>query len=1523
MVEIPGRVVSHESAGTPGGRSRQAGTNGPLFDNQAYVYVDLVGVDRGVAPVDVQCVHARGRTTRIAYMREEPWVFSLLRQRPPVPYRSLAAAAATTALLVAGAGAAAAAAAPAVTDAVGAEPAGRPAAEPASGLWLVRLPGPSLAAAAADDGRVAPGFRAAGDDRVDPGAPASRTHLAGLERQHEVTVDVIEATLGRPVTVAHAYRNVVNGLAVAVSPDEAALLAELPQVASVEADQSLTLDTDVSHDLIRSAAVWEGETGVGLGTQGEGVIVGMLDSGVNPHHPSFAAVAGDGYQHTNPYGAGNFTGVCAPDHPQHEDICNDKLIGAWRMVGGAGGAQDDDGHGSHVGSTIAGNRHEAQVTIGATTHTRVIQGVAPRANVISYKVCAVLCSSVASVAAVDQAIADGVDVLNYSISGPDDPWRNTVDQAFLEAFAAGIFVAASAGNDGPDAGTVSKTAPWNATVAATTHHRVIAHRLDVTTPAPPELSGLAAVPGEGSPPAPIAGELRDADTVDPGNQNACEPFPAGAFDGAVALIIRGGCDFSVKVDNAADAGATGVVVYNQSAGPPLTMGALAGAAIPAVMVSNADGVRLRDHLAASAGTPVEIAVGTGSEVLLDGEWSDIVAEFSSRGPSRFDLLAPTFAAPGRNILAAYAAAGGDPVQYGILQGTSMASPHAAGAGALLAALHPAWSPAQIRSALAVTADRDGIVKPDGVTPADPSDIGSGRINLERAGRAGLTLDETRENFVAANPAAGGDPGALNLPAMVDQHCDRVCTFTREVTSVAQVSAGYTASVGAPDGVSVTVEPAQFTLAPGATQRLTIAVDVTRLLREDWLFGTVDLLTEATHGPDGPPVAGAHLPVAVLPAQPALTVDPVQISSSQLDVNDTEAHIVTLGNEGGVALDWAVTEDGAGCELPGWVEATPASGTVAPFGSAEVEVRFDTTGLDGGGVFTASLCLASNDPVQPVATVALELTVVPVPAVEVTPASLVAGPLPAGLVTEHHLTVGNTGHGVLEWTLADEDAGPSDERLELLRDGVLLVPNQTTGAVMTFDRQTGELLDEQFIPWHQFDPGSPSALSYSPIHILPNAAGDGFLLSDQLRWAITEYDLAGNFRRVFAPTTGERGDIIGNIRGMAWSPSGTLLVTAASGDNAHSVVELDADGDFLGTFVPAGLDGLNSPWYVLPRDGDVLVSASGSSAIHSFAPDGAGANARFAELNWPAQMVELDNGNILTVNWSGGDGSAVREYDRDGNLVGRYVASGSSYKGAHELGNGNLLVTTSTGVHEIDRAGAVFNTKASGIGTARYITHVQLPDAQPCVTPAEVPWLSVTPETGATGAGGATELTVTIDTTGLAPGTHRAQLCLTSNDPATPLVPVPVAVEVTDQRCDRVVAGRHHGPLVVSAGTTCLAPGAEQRGPVLALRGAGLVVIDAGVSGPVVATGATAVVISDSRVDGQVLVVGSTGPVRLTGNQVGGSVVLLGNRTGEAPSLVSGNLVDGALWCSANQPPPVDGGVPNTVAGVKGGQCAGL
>ncbi|MEU4780149.1 S8 family serine peptidase [Micromonospora sp. NPDC023633] len=1434
------------------------------------------------------------------------------------PARLVAAAAASTMLLAAAPVPAAAAPSraplPASRQAPEAPP--RPASgqpQPASGLWLVKMDKPSLVAATR-------GTRARAG-RIDTRSAVSTRYARELAQRQDTLVDEMEAALGRSVRVAHTYRNVVNGLAVAVSADEAAKLSGLPGVSAVVPDETLTLETDTSNALIRSAAAWEGRTAAEVATRGEGVTVGILDSGINPDHPSFAAVDGDGYRHTNPFGEGRYVGVCAPTHPQHRPICNDKLIGAWAMVGTD--ARDDNGHGSHTASTAAGNRHEATVTVGASTHKLTVSGVAPRANVISYKVCmSIGCLSSATVAAVDQAIADGVDVLNYSISGRDDPWNDVVDQAFLEAYSAGIFVAASAGNSGPGPSTVAKTAPWNMSVAAVSHERVVAHRLDVTAPAPAPaaLTNIAAVLGEGSPSPPISGEIRYAGTADPANEQGCAPFPKDAFTARVALIPRGGCDFSVKVKNAATAGATGVVVHTQYGGPPLTMGALTGSPVPAVMIGLADGQRLRAHLAATDG-PVTVHVGAGSEVLRDGDWTDVVADFSSRGPSRFDMLAPTVAAPGRNILAATMGTKDNPAPYAFMQGTSMASPHVAGAGALLAALHPDWSPTRIRSALALTADRDGVVKEDGATPADAFDIGSGRINVDRAGRTGLVLDETAANFVAADPEAGGDPQTLNLPAVVEHHCLKVCTFTRTVSSVAKVDATYQVAARAPDGARLTVAPTRFTLAPGASQELTVTLDVTGTPRKNWLFGAIELTTDARHAPDGPPVAPAHLPVAVLPAAPELTVDKAALSSS-LDVAQAESHTVTVGNAGGAELTWRATGDGADCSWPTWVKVTPAQGTLAAFTKQDVRITLDSTGLNDGGVFRANLCLASNDPDQPSARIALELTVVPVPRIEVAPRSLSARQ-PAGMVTSQSFAVRNTAHGVLDWRLDDPDAGPDDERIRLLRDGVLLIPNSAsaTRGVMAFDPHSGKLIDPQFVPHTAFD---PSTSLYTPFQVIAKPDGSGFLMSDQVNSVITEYGLDGRFRRVFAPASGVRDPaIMTNVRGIALSPRGTVLATVATQANAHSVVEFDAEGRYLGTIVAPGTDGLKGPWGILFRGDDMLVSASDSDAIHSFSRDGSRANARFFEgLSWPGQLAELPNGNVLAASWGSGSTAGVWEMDRTGKLVGVYAPpGGSGYQGVHPLGNGNILTTSSKGVQEIDRSGRVVEVE-NDKGAARFVTHVRLPDLQPCVTPDEVPWLTASRTAAGTGAGKATEVTISMDSTGLAAGTYRAQLCVTSDDPTNPLVTLPVTLQVTDQTCGQVVSGEHRGPLSVRAGVVCLAPGAAVSGPVSVEKGAGLFALDASVDGPVTATGATVVELTGSRVDGPLSVTGVTGRVLIAGTRVTGPVSVVDSRTGDTPVVVSGNRIDGPLRCVGNQPPPVDDGVANTVGGPASGQCRG-
>src|SRR5690606_23949358 len=233
---------------------------------------------------------------------------------------------------------------------------------------------------------------------------------------------------------------------------------------------------------------------------------GVLDTGINPSNPSFAATVpvedgGDGYEHMNPLGEGVYLGTCDPANTDQYDerfACNDKLIGAWDFSGD--GPFDADGHGSHTASTVAGNQVDAVVTgPSGISDTRTISGVAPHANLIAYDVCNMDgCSMAATTAAIDQAIADGVDVINYSIGGwlPSAAWSDPDTLGFLNARAAGIFVATAAGNDGPWAESIGAPAdiPWVTAVAASTHDRSYTNTVtDLTREdgtGPPDIEGL-------------------------------------------------------------------------------------------------------------------------------------------------------------------------------------------------------------------------------------------------------------------------------------------------------------------------------------------------------------------------------------------------------------------------------------------------------------------------------------------------------------------------------------------------------------------------------------------------------------------------------------------------------------------------------------------------------------------------------------------------------------------------------------------------------------------------------------------------------------------------------------------------------------------------------------------------------------------------------------------------------------------------------------------------------------------------
>ncbi len=767
--------------------------------------------------------------------------------------------------------------------------------ESETGLYIVQLKDPSVSQYTGGiAGLKATSPQATGARRLDPQSPASQAYLAYVNAKQQELVSNMQAAFGHPIEVQFYYQYALDAVAVRITHDEAIQAFDLPGVKTVYADQLNQPDTDMGPTLIGAPSIWDGETIGGISTEGEGIVVGMIDSGINHLHPSFAAVGPkDGYVHVNPYGDGVFHGYCVAN----PDFCNNKLIAAYDLYpGGSGGPEDTAGHGSHTSSTAAGNHLDATFTVGISEFTRAISGVAPHANLVAYKVCNPSCPSSASVAAVNLAIgSDEVDVINYSISGSDSPWTDTVDQAFLDAFAAGIFVSASAGNNGPTYGTVAHTGPWNSSVAASTHSRVFANPLDITSAAG-DLTGLPAVPGDivtiGSD---ITAPILYAGDVDPNNILACNPFAAGSFTGKIGLAQRGSCNFSVKITNLANAGAVGVVVFNNAGGPPSSMGSIP-ATPPSVMITLDDGLAAVDLI--SGDPTAEVTIHATTNVIIDPAWEDIMAGFSSPGPSQFELLKPDYTAPGVNILAANMAVGGNPDQFILMQGTSMSSPHSAGSAALMMALRPDWTIAEIRSAMDSTADPTPVKSTNGFDPADPFQMGSGRLALGAAGNASLVMDETATNYEAANPATGGDPKTLNQPSMVNYACAGFCTWTRTVTSVLPAEDTWTVTTNADTNLAVTVTPTTFTLAPGETQEITIEADVTAAAPGDTLFGAVTLT------PGSGTAAG--LPVVVTAAAvPVISVDPTEITSSQSQELVTQP--MTITNSGNADLAWNLND----------------------------------------------------------------------------------------------------------------------------------------------------------------------------------------------------------------------------------------------------------------------------------------------------------------------------------------------------------------------------------------------------------------------------------------------------------------------------------------------------------------------------------------------------------------------------------------------------------------------------------------
>jgi subtilisin family serine protease len=693
-------------------------------------------------------------------------------------------------------------------------------------------------------------------------------YVAGVEAsfKNALRARLPDARTGR------SLRTVYGGVAVKVAGNRIADLLRVPGVAAVQKDTPEKPLTDASPAFIGAPTLYS-QLG-GSATAGSGVIVGVLDTGAWPEHPSYVdhgnlpapPPKADGTPRTCDFGDNPLTP--APD----VFACNNKLISGQPFLDTYNAvfpgtevypdtARDSNGHGTHTSTTAAGGPVAHADPLGVDRGA--IHGIAPGAHLAVYKVCGAQgCFSSDSAAAVAQAILDGVQAINFSISGGTDPFTDPVELAFLDAYAAGVLVSASAGNEGPGAGTVNHLGPWVTTVAASTQRRAFQSTLSLAGGGASESLTGASITGGVASPLPVV-----LASAAPYSDELCsEPAAPGTFTGKVVGCLRGGIARVAKGFNVFQGGAAGMILYN----PP-------GQAdvetdnhwLPTVHLNGDDGETFTAFVGAHPDTTA--AFTAGQKVQGQG---DVMADFSSRGPGG-DWLKPDITAPGVQILAGMTPTPestdlGPPNQlFQAIAGTSMSSPHIAGSAALLFARHPTWSPGQVKSALETTATTS-VVKEDGTTPADPFDLGGGRVDLNVAGNPGLTFDESAADYVAAAVDVLGridlNTPSVNAPTMPGQ-----VSTSRVARNVSGRTLTYRVSTDAPAGTEITVTPSSFTLAAGATIRLRIRISAPNAAPGQY-FGQINL--DRRGGSD------LHLPVAFNRAQGQVslnqTCDPTTI-----------------------------------------------------------------------------------------------------------------------------------------------------------------------------------------------------------------------------------------------------------------------------------------------------------------------------------------------------------------------------------------------------------------------------------------------------------------------------------------------------------------------------------------------------------------------------------------------------------------------------------------------------------------------
>lgn len=728
--------------------------------------------------------------------------------------------------------------------------------------------------------------------KFDAQSNDSKQYASYLEQKQASFIKKASTKLGLSISNLKSFKYAINGFITEMTLDDAKKLSTLNGVVFIEQDILTPLNTDTGPILIGADQVWGGGA-TGSELQGEGTIIGIIDTGVNTDHRSFAATGDDGYTVVNPNGEDVYFGDCVDD----ASLCNSKLIGvySYSQVTDAysdpifeddtrpANGEDYNGHGSHTASTAGGNQLSdvpytvndyLQGNTGDGIETDFIfdsmSGVAPHANIISYQVCYPGgsgdtysgCWGSATVSAIEDAIQEGVDVLNYSIGGSTNfsPWTSAIEISFLNAQAAGIFVATSAGNSGPEPETSTKVSPWYTSAAASNHGnstivgsgKTVGTFAGGDTAVPSNING-GGINGSFTGDLVYAGDYANPNDPDGDPAQCLEGFPADTFAATdIVVCDRGAIARVQKAANAASGGAGGFVLANIQGGASTIADDFY--AVPGIHINADDGDSLKtwmstgaDHVGTISGTTLSRATNT----------PDQIASFSSRGPNEFaEIVTPQIAAPGVSIYAAYAddqpfadGNGGFPSDFAFLSGTSMAGPHVAGAAALVTQAQPSWNPDQIRSALMMTSST-AMLKEDGITAADFFDMGAGRVQVNEAVNAGLTLSEDATDYLAANPATGGDPKTLNVPSMADFSCRSSCSWTRTFTATQAGVYNLSAEILTTSS-TLSITPAVINAQVGVQYSVEFTLDVKSASGEE-VFASVNISSASS--PD------LHLPV---------------------------------------------------------------------------------------------------------------------------------------------------------------------------------------------------------------------------------------------------------------------------------------------------------------------------------------------------------------------------------------------------------------------------------------------------------------------------------------------------------------------------------------------------------------------------------------------------------------------------------------------------------------------------------------